>query len=214
LRTASLWGKPPSRFYRFLGKVSSLTCDSSPSLAALGCADGKFVLPAARRSFNVLAIDVDHVALYGGLKPGIGGVVHMPGLVARLKAENLAQRVDVVCADFATIRPRPMDSVFVSGAIQYSHNLPRTAEEILDAALSFVRPGGLFYLDYMLPYEAKYIGRPNCPDAGWWRQWLARPQGWHVMYHRVLPPVRDPAHVEFPVDHFHQWGHVLMQRLW
>jgi len=155
-------------------------------LAVLGCADGKFVLPAARRGFSVLAVDVDHVALYGGPKPGIGGLVSMPGLVSRLGTEGLVRRVDVVCADFATVTPRPMDSVFISGAIQHSRNLPRTAEELLNAALGFVRPGGLFYLDYMLPYEAKYIGRPNCPGAEWWRQRLTRLDGWHVVHHRGL----------------------------
>ena len=125
MRTASLWGKPPSRFYRFLRKVSSLTCDSSPSLAVLGCADGKFVLPAARRGFNVLAIDVDHVALYGGLKPGIGGVNHMPGLVARLKTENLAQAAALPAVPAVTVA---LDTLHHSGAAERGLHAERSSE--------------------------------------------------------------------------------------
>jgi SAM-dependent methyltransferase len=211
VKTASLWGRPPSRFYRFLEKVAS-SCDSEPELAVLGCADGKFVLPAARRGFRVLAVDVDPVALYGGPKPGIGGDVYMPGLVARLKAEGLSGKVHVVCGDFSRIGPRPSGAVFTSGAIQYSYNLPSTADYLLDAVLRFVASHGLIYIDYMLPYERKYAGRPNCPNAEWWRERIGELNGWQVLYHRILPPTRDAAHVEFPIDHFHQWGHLLMRR--
>src|SRR5262245_20787117 len=68
-----------------------------PDLAVLGCADGKFVLPAARLGFRVLAIDIDEIALYGGPKPGVGGTVTMPGLVARLGKEKLRPLLHVVC---------------------------------------------------------------------------------------------------------------------
>lgn len=181
-------------------------------LTVLGCADGKFVLPAARKNFSVLAVDVDYAALYGGVKEGVGGQVVMPGLAARLEVEGLSSKVKILCADFTTLTPQPMYAAFTSGAIQYSYNMPKTANELLQAALGFVRSGGFFYIDYMLPYEAKYVGRPNCPDAVWWQQKVAELSGWTVMHHRVLPPTRDIAHVEYPVDHFHQWGHLLMRR--
>lgn len=211
MKTASLWGRPPTRFYRFLDLVAS-NPGGKRELTVLGCADGKFVLPAARRKFNVLAVDIDSVALYGGAKEGVGGQVTMPGLVARLEAEGLSSQVKVLCADFTELKPEPMDAVFTSGSIQYSCNMPKTADALLQAALGFVRPGGLFYIDYMLPYEVKYIGRPNCPDAAWWRQKAAELNDWTVMHHRVLQPTRDIAHVEYPVDHYHQWGHLLMRR--
>jgi hypothetical protein len=211
VKTASLWGHPPSRFYRFL-KLVGASRDAEATLAVLGCADGKYVLPAARKQFKVLAVDIDEVSLYGGLKPGTGGLVSMPGLVSRLQVEHLSDQVEVVHGDFVEMVPRPTDAVFISGAIQYSHNLPNTAEKLLTAALLFVGLRGLFYIDYMLPYETKYIGRPNCPDAAWWRRWVSGLDGWNVLHHRVLRPTRDPAHVEFPVDHVHQWGHLLMRR--
>jgi SAM-dependent methyltransferase len=211
VKTASLWGRAPSRFYRFLNAVAA-SSGTRRELAVLGCADGKYVLPAARKGFNVLAIDVDRIALYGGTKQGVGGRVEMPGLTHRLKVEGLSEKVEVICKDFTVIEARPMGAVFTSGAIQYSYNLPKTADELLMHALEFVCPGGLFYMDYMLPYEAKYVGRPNCPDEQWWRLKVAELNGWTVISHRVLPPTRDKAHVEYPVDHYHQWGHLLMRR--
>jgi hypothetical protein len=211
LKTASLWGPPPSRFYRFLESVI-VSSGANPELAIIGCADGKFVLPAARKGFKVLAIDIDAIALYGGVKPGLDGEVVVPGLVSRLEVEGLLSNVEVVCDDFTSIDPRPSAAVFTSGSLQYSYNLPKSASELLACLMTFVAPQGLLYIDYMLPYETKYIGRPNCPDAEWWRKKVRELNGWRVLHHRVLPPTRDRAHVEFPVDHFHQWGHVLLRR--
>jgi hypothetical protein len=102
----------------------------------------------------------------------------------------------------------------MSGVIQYSNNMPATPDDLLNSAFRFVRSGGFFYLDYMLPFEDKYKGRPNCPEAIWWKAWLRQLEGWKVLYNRVLPPVRDFPHVEFPEEHFHQWGHVLLRREW
>lgn len=211
-RTASLWGEPPSRYYRFLRRVRKETTGQTPSLTVLGCADGKFVVPAARQGLRVVAIDVDDVALFGGHKPGLTGDVYMPGLAARLRTEGLTDRVSVVHENFMSLPAHESDAVFASGAFQYSFNSTHTAEELLEAAMQFVAPRGLFYVDYMLPFEAKYKGRPNCPDADWWRTKIANLRGWDVLHHRVLPPVPDIPHVEYPEPHSHQWGHLFLRR--
>src|SRR5690554_447379 len=51
VRTASLWGTPPSRYYQLLRRVEA---DKRERLAVaiVGCSDGKFVLPAARRGHS------------------------------------------------------------------------------------------------------------------------------------------------------------------
>lgn len=211
--TSSAWGPAPSRYYAFLARLSSLSdLRADFDLAVLGCADGKFVLPAARRHLGVLAVDIDPIALYGGKKPGIGGEVNILGLQGRLTREGLLPYVETRCTDFRYASPSLSRAVFVSGAIQYSFNMPDTAADILKAVIAHVAPGGLLYIDYMLPFEWKYRGRPNCPPPQFWREWPLQQEGWRTLWNRVLPPVRDRAHIEYPVDHFHQWGHLLMQR--
>jgi len=96
--------------------------------------------------------------------------------------------------------------------VQYSCNIQYSSTKILSYIQRFVNRGGLLYIDYMLPFEEKYKGRPNCPDARWWKDWSKTQVGWSVLYNRVLPPTLDLAHIEFPVDHYHQWGHLLMKR--
>ena len=213
-RTMSLWGRPPSRYYSYIRRLEEQVRGRKPSLAVLGCADGKFVLPAARRGFRVLAVDVDEVALFGGPKAdGIGGPVRMAGLSARLEAEGLSALVEVVLGDLTEgIYPRSYDGVLSSGAIQYSRNMPRDAKYLVTAVIGYAKPGGLVYIDYMLPYETKYIGRPNCPPAGWWRHHLNSRDDIEVLYNRVMRPTLDRAHVEYPVDHYHQWGHALLRK--
>lgn len=214
MKTASLWGPPPTRFYRFLRLLESELSLGQRRIAVLGCADGKFVLPAARRGYDVLAIDVDRIALFGGTKEDQSGTVRIPGLASRLLSEGLDKGVTIRCGDFVALRPECdlSPAVLTSGSIQYSLNMPRTAEELLNAALGYVAPGGFFYIDYMLPYEDKYKGRPNCPDWSWWQSTLDRLTGWRILHHRWGRPVLDPPHVEFASPHFHQWGHALLRR--
>lgn len=55
-RTASTWGAPPTRYYAFLARLALLYgVGGNYDLAVLGCADGKFVVPAARRRMHTLA---------------------------------------------------------------------------------------------------------------------------------------------------------------
>jgi hypothetical protein len=213
MKTASSWGSPPPRFYRFLKRVQLTQCPSYDfDLAVLGCADGKFVLPAARKGLRVFAIDVDEIALFGGQKLGIGGNVEVLGLSKRLKAEALSLAVTISKGDFAETPPVKCRSVWVSGAVQYSFNQPKSAAQLVDKTTAYVASGGLLYIDYMLPYEDKYKGRANCPDAEWWQHWGKTIEGWTLLYNRVFPPSLDRAHVEFPVDHYHQWGHILLRK--
>lgn len=211
-KTASLWGRPPSRYYNFLKRVESYFPSQQLEIAIVGCSDGKFVLPAARRGHRVFAIDFDEVALFGGTKVGPTGNIYMPGLVTRLKMENLLDRVQVVHGDFVEYSPaRPAHGVFTSGAVQYSRNMKHSMVDMVRALQAYVMQEGYFYIDYMLPMEAKYQGRDNYPDRERWNEFFSTGE-WNIIYNRVLPPVFEAAHVDKPVDHYHHWGHLLVQR--
>jgi hypothetical protein len=161
---------------------------------------------------RVLAIEIDPISLFGGEKPWIDGNVHVPGLVKRLEAERLSEYVEVKCSDYMSLEPIECGAVWTSGAIQYSLNSRYTADELMMGVVNHTAMGGHLYVDYMLPFEEKYIGRKNCPSREWWDVWAEGLDGWEKLYNRVLPPVLDRAHVEYPVDHYHQWGHLLMRR--
>lgn len=222
MRTASLWGAPPTRYYSFLRRLEHQAGGGPLSLAVLGCADGKFVVPAARRGIRVWAVDIDEVTLFGGTKPGGtkpgssepgSEPVRVPGLASRLAAERLEHLVEISHGDFTGMAPgRHFDGVLTSGALQYSSNTGHDLAEMVAAVGAHVRLSGLLYIDYMLPFEDKYKGRPNCPDASWWKDYFARRAEWDVVYNRAMPPTLDRAHLDYPIDHYHQWGHLLARR--
>ena len=179
----------------------------------LGCADGKFVLPPARRGHRVVAFDIDGVALFGGQKRGPQGAVHMPGLVARLEQEALRKQVTVVHGDFVEIPAQtPSHLVFTSGALQYSRNLRHRMTDMVTALQAHVASGGFLYVDYMLPLKPDHRERENYPGRAQWEAFFYEPE-WQLLSHRVLPAQFEAGHVDLPVGHLHRWGHLMARRV-
>jgi hypothetical protein len=136
----------------------------------------------------------------------------MPGLIARLRAEDLDKTADIVHADFVGYQPKiQYHAVFTSGSVQYLRNLKHPIHCIIVSIQSFVAPGGFLYVDYMLPSEPEHVDRANYLSKDGWQGFFPEPT-WTVLYNRVLPPLLDRAHVDLPIDHFHHWGHLLVRR--
>ncbi len=212
-RNGSTWGKPSGRYFRFLSRVGREALGRAPSLTVVGCADGKFVLPAARRGWDVAAIDVDSRMIDGcPPEPALGVPEPVAGLRERLRREGLDQRVTVVLGDFMTADfPRRSDALWTSGSLQYSNNANHTIEALTDRLRDLVTRTGLVYIEYMLPVEPRLKGRPNCPPEHWWRHAFPR-RGWHVLSHTVRHKQPDGPHPYAPFPHAHSWGRLLARR--
>jgi SAM-dependent methyltransferase len=182
-------------------------------LAVIGCADGKFVLPAARRGYQVLAVDIDGIALFGGMKTGPGGPTHMPGLQARLAAEGLLGQVSIRHSDLMDLGESwKADIVFSSGALQYSRNLRHRMADMIEKIKDQGCGNAFVYFDYMLPLQPEHVGRDNYPSRQLWEAFFHAPQ-WEIISHRLLRPQFEAAHVDLPVDHEHHWGHLFARRV-
>lgn len=212
MRTRSLWGSPPARYYRFIKLVEESIVARPLAVSILGCSDGKFVLPVARKGHRVLAVDIDEVALFGGLKACPTGQVRMAGLVNRLQAEGLEENVHVVHGDFVEYSPTQQShATFTSGSIQYSYNLKHRLAELVQRIQDYVAPGGFVYIDYMLPLEEKHLARENFIRKGGLAVYFPK-DTWTVRYDRVLGPLFEKGHVDNPADHYHHWGHFCARR--
>lgn len=147
-KTESIWPEPREYFYNFLRKIESNPLPKT--LAVLGCSDGTYVLPAARRGFDVLAIDVDPIALYGGIVSLYGEDQEIVGLANRLEIEGLQEHVTIVHEDFVLYSPRTTYSgVFTSGSIHYKENLRHPLSDIMSSIKSFVSNKGYLLLEYI-----------------------------------------------------------------
>ncbi len=150
LKTSSIWPAPSQRFFRFLKKVEERNLPKT--LAVLGCSDGNYVLPAAMRGFEVLAVDTDKIALYGGIIPLYRNDVEVMGLTNRLAIEGLENLVTVVCGDYISYNPRKSFSgVFTSGSLHYQDNSRYSLSQIINSIQSYVAPEGLLVMEYIHP---------------------------------------------------------------
>lgn len=67
MKTKSIWGNPPKRLYNLIN-LAEKDFGNNFNACIVGCSDGKFLLPFARRTIKVTGYDIDDVALYGGNK--------------------------------------------------------------------------------------------------------------------------------------------------
>lgn len=148
LKTSSIWGHPPRRFFRFLDIVNKEKLPKT--LCVLGCSDGRYVIPAAKRGFKVLAIDIDKTAICGGNMLINNKKVSVSGLMKRLKEEGVEKYVKVVNEDFIKYNTSDtFSSVFTSGSIQYAENNRYSIETIINKIKSYVSIGGILLLEYI-----------------------------------------------------------------
>lgn len=183
-----------------------------PTLHVIGCADGKFVLPAARRDWQVHAVDVDPRMIFGCDADRSAGIAApVLGLRRRLEAERLTGNVFVHAADFMTLDLPPADALWTSGSLQYSSNSGYGIAELSEGLRRALRRGGEAYIEYMLPDEPKLRGRPNCPEEDWWRSEFPS-SGWEVLSHVTLRDRNEAGHPYAPRPHAHSWGRVLARK--
>lgn len=148
VKTRSIWGNPSRIYFRFLGRLQDSNLPKT--LCILGCSDGKFVIPAAKRGFSVLAIDIDRVALFGGSVNLFGRETAIQGLTKRLQIEDLTGMVEVVNKDFINYIPKTTFSgVFTSGSVHYAENAIYPFTQVVESVKKYVSSPGLLLFEYI-----------------------------------------------------------------
>lgn len=235
MRTSSVWGTPPDRFRRLITRLEK--GQSSPLQACIvGCADGKFVLPLARRGHYVVGYDIDPIALYGGWKdfPIIEGqppsVTYsgrdtllqsyskesrkITGLQSRLRTEGLLDHCKLLERDFYRSQlTEEFDFVFTSCSLQYKTNRVLDVREMVASLQDAVRAGGTLAMDYMLPLEDCHTDKsPHFFRSGQLQQLFSK-ESWKIKCCiEAEKPVFERAHVDRCSDHFHRLGYIIAQK--
>jgi hypothetical protein len=159
MRTSSLWEQTLSFFPQFLAMLKEYASPGA-SVAVVGASDGKFVMPLAAAGYRVTAIECDPLALHGGevRLPG-DTTAQATGLIARLKAEDLHNQVQIVERDFLADGPccGRCDAVWTSCSWHYSMNHHRPLPDFIARMKQLVRPGGLFGAEFMMPIEQRHF---------------------------------------------------------
>jgi SAM-dependent methyltransferase len=212
MRTSSLWEHTLSFFPQFLASLNEHAVPGA-TIAVVGASDGKFVLPLATAGYRVIAIERDPQALHGG-EARVPGLItaHAPGLVDRLKLEDLQDHVQVVQQDFLTASPSygPCDAVWTSCSWHYSVNHHRPLAEFIARMQQLVQPGGLFGAEFMMPVERHHFLTEHYTSPERLGHHFAA--GWTILLTLRTSEFSERAHVGQLHDHTHRMGMLVALR--
>ena len=206
MQTQSLWEHTLTFFPQFLAALKERTSPDA-TVAVVGASDGKFVLPLAAAESEGVALDGDD-AVAGGGEVSLPGDAHaqVPGLIDRLKAEDLRDRVQVIGEDFLTaeLPEGHCDAVWTSCSWHYSANHRSPLGDFVRRMQDLVRKEGLFGAEFMMPVEERhqFIEHYTSPER------LARhfTPGWDVLLTVRTNQFIERPHLGQPHDHTHRMG--------
>lgn len=235
MKTKSIWGNPPKRLYNLI-KRAEIDYGKNFETCIVGCSDGKFLMPFARKGYPVTGYDIDEIALYGGVKtfPIIKNkVVYeytsdfisekyeledkvIMGLSDRIEKENLNKYANIELRDFYKDVPNEkFDVVFTSCSLHYSVNQNFSLKEKILKLQEVVRKNGLLYIDYMMAIDEQ--DDKKYPFEKFFRKGEILKyfdKNWKIIFHIENNYASfEGAHVDCVKDHFHRFGYILARKL-
>lgn len=149
IKKGNLWYPPTKSIYSYLTHIEKLGLPKT--LAVLGCADGNYVIPAARRGFKVLAIDIDKIALYGGQTCINGHQINIVGMRKKLIRLGLEKSVTIVDQSYLEYQPEMTYSgVITSESTHYEINTSKySLIEMIDKIKSYVSVNGILLFEHL-----------------------------------------------------------------
>ena len=233
-RTKSIWGNPPKRLYNLINLAEN-NMGKNFNACIVGCSDGKFLFPFARKGIHVTGYEVDDTALYGGYKdfPIIKDKErfsysedfvskqydvenkYVYGIIERIQKEELANYVNIEKRDFYKNVPKTkFDIVFTSCSLHYSLNKEFTLKDKMKKLQSIVSDGGYLYVDYMMAIDENNLEK--YPINKYFRKGEMKKyfdDSWKIIsIIEKNEPTFERAHVERTIDHFHKFGYILAQK--
>lgn len=235
MRTKSIWGNPPTRLYKLI-ELADKNLKDNFSACIVGCSDGKFLMPFARKKINVTGYDIDDIALYGGVKtfPIVLEKVKYEysknfkskeyeledkkvlGVTERIKIEGIDKYVKIEKRDFYKNPPtEKFDVVFTSCSLHYTVNKNFSLEDKTKKLQQIVSLNGYLYIDYMMAIDEKDY--ENYPKEKFYRKGEIKKyfdDNWEIVsYRENNKPSFEGAHVDCVKDHFHKFGYILAKKV-
>lgn len=234
-KTKSIWGNPPKRLYNLI-RIAEKSIGNNFTACIVGCSDGRFLFPFARKKVKVTGYEVDDIALYGGYKdfPIIKNKEtfeysenfiskqyevenkYVCGILERLEKEGLSEYANIEKRDFYKNVPKEkFDVVFTSCSLHYSLNKKFTNKEKMEKLQSIVSKGGYLYVDYMMAIDENNLEK--YPIDKYFRKGEMKDyfdNSWRII--SIIEkdiPTFERAHVERTIDHFHKFGYILAQKI-
>lgn len=234
MKTKSIWGNPPKRIYKLIDM--GLYTWGDFEACVVGCSDGKFLMPFARKHIDVTGYDIDGTSLFGGEKdfPIIDKKVsykydpnfkskeyklekrRIYGVLERLAMEEITKYAHIEKRDFYRDIPnKKFNIVFTSCSLHYDSNKDFSLEDKTNKLKSIVKKDGLLYMDYILAIDENDYKK--YPKEKYFRKGEILNyfgDNWDIISIRENDkPTFEEAHVDNVKDHFVRYGYVLARRV-
>ena len=185
--TDSPWQSTRTFFALFLRQCE---LSQARTVAVVGAADGKFVLPLARSGARVTAIECDGDAL--------------EGLRRRLATERLTDSVEIIADDMLDLVEFEVhDAVWTSCSWHYSRNHRRPVTEFIGGLERLCSASGLLGAEYMMPIEPQHKQVEHYLPEGRIRAYLP---DWDPIWETYTPVFDEAPHPGQPRPHQHRMG--------
>ena len=185
--TDSLWQSTRTFFPLFLRQCE---LSQARTIAIVGAADGKFVLPLVRYGARVTAIECDRDAV--------------EGLRQRLTTERLTDSVEIITGDVLDLVEFGVhDAVWTSCSWHYSRNHRRPVTEFIAGLERLCSRSGLLGAEYMMPIEPQHEQVEHYIPEGRLRGYLP---GWDPIWETYTPVFDEAPHPCQPHTHQHRMG--------
>ena len=211
MKTKSIWGNPPKRIYKLIDM--GLYTWGDFEACVVGCSDGKFLMPFARKHIDVTGYDIDSTSLFGGEKdfPIIDKKVSYKYDPNFKSKEYKLEKRDF----YRDIPNKKFNIVFTSCSLHYDSNKDFSLEDKTNKLKSIVKKDGLLYMDYILAIDENDYKK--YPKEKYFRKGEILNyfgDNWDIISIRENDkPTFEEAHVDNVKDHFVRYGYVLARRV-
>ena len=211
MKTKSIWNEPNERFYKYLKNVEKYNLEKN--ILVIGCSDGTYVIPAARKGFYVTALDIDKSAIYGSEPIMIDNkYIENIGLEGRLKKENLCDKVYYEVCDYMKWKSEKKYSlIFTSGSIHYEFNTKYNADDMIYKMIDMLCNNGILLLEYIHEDENTDNNR-HFVTKSFIEKILKNRNDIRILSHKVKTYIEQANPRENKV-HTIKWGRIYIQKL-
>ncbi|MFA6547622.1 MAG: SAM-dependent methyltransferase [Candidatus Magasanikbacteria bacterium] len=212
LSTKSIWQNTKTFFPLFESFIEK-SDNPRPVVCIVGASDGRFVVPLARKNYDIIAVENDPIMINGGVVEGPNKTkINVLGLKERLKIEQLSSSVKIIENNFLDADlPFLVDAVFTSSTWDCTINHNSSLKEYINKMQVILKPSGLFCAEYMMPCEEKHLNVEHFLDERKINNFFN--EDWQILEEFFTPVFIDEPHVGKIFPHNHRMGFFVAKKI-
>lgn len=208
----SVWQNTKTFFPLFLNYLEQQN-KKNLTICIVGASDGRFVVPLAKKGYNVIAIENTPLMIDGGVADvGNEQKINILGLKKRLELHSVSSKVKIIKNNFLDLESNFLvDAIFTSSTWDCSINHKYPVSEYLGKMKNLLKKNGIFCSEYMMPCEEKHKNIEHFLSEGVINNYFDH--NWQLLEEFYTPIFNDPPHIGKTIPHIHRMGFFLAKKI-